>query len=185
MLARALIVVQGVARALLAKDVYLKFGRPLQPAFKVLYEMAFGHVQTGRGRGRWGAAPDGPTAIVDAFDDARGALGEVRFDRYERQDGNRRRRLRVEHLAPAVRIERDGWIVVRHRRRDQHLLVAGPRRAVRRHGEVDLERDRRLGLVGERVLGRAVLHRDLPHGPAVVGGEEGLELELVLAIGRG
>ena len=56
---------------------------------------------------------------------------------------------------------------------------------MRGHGEVDLERDRRLDPALDRVLGRGVLRRDFPERPALVGGEEGLELQLVLAIGRG
>ena len=188
MLTGALIVIERVRRALLAQHVYFKFGRPLQPAFKVLHEMAFGHVQA-RGR-RWGGhdAADRPApasvAIDDAFHDARRPNREVGFDRHEGQDGNGRGPLRVEHLAPAVGIERDRRIVVRHRGGDQHLLVAGPCRAMRGHGEVDLERDRRLDLALDRVLGRGVLRRDFPERPALVVGQEGLELQLVLAIGR-
>jgi len=70
MLARALVDISE-SSCPSAQDVYLNSGDP-STTFKVLYEMAFGHVQTGAVEA---AVPrrSCPT-IVDAFDDASRAV---------------------------------------------------------------------------------------------------------------
>src|SRR5438045_8070432 len=50
---------------------------------------------------------------------------------------------RIQHLAPAVSVERDRRIVVGERGGDEDMLVACPSRAMLGHGEVGLERNRR------------------------------------------
>src|SRR6266571_787391 len=50
--------------------------------------------------------------------------------------------------------------------------------------KIYLELDRRLRLLGDRLLTYAVLTRDLAQRMPAVRGEKGLELELVLAIRR-
>src|SRR6185503_1897150 len=63
-LAGALIARERIGLPLLSEDVHLKFGGTLQPAFKVLHEMGFGHVQTGRWRRRRGGRLDVATAAI-------------------------------------------------------------------------------------------------------------------------
>src|SRR5256885_14931827 len=52
LLAGALVIAQRIRLPLLAEDMDLKFGSPLQPTLKIVHEMGFGEIQARCG-GRW------------------------------------------------------------------------------------------------------------------------------------
>ena len=74
--------------------------------------------------------------------------------------------------------------MIPQRRGHEHPLVAAPRSRMLGHGEVDLERDRLLRLPSDELGVAAVFPRDLAQRVRAVGGEEPLEIELVLAVRR-
>ena len=102
MLSSALVVSERIGLSLLPQDVHLKFGGAFQPAFKVLDEMAFGHIQSGC---RWsGGGHDrvSPTILETGL--PRGCDREVGLDRHQREHRRGGRRFGVEQLPAALEI---------------------------------------------------------------------------------
>jgi hypothetical protein len=84
-----------------------------------------------------------------------------------------------------LRVERHRDVVIAQCGRDEHVGVAGPGAPVRRHGEVELERDRRLRLAVHLGCRHAGMSGDLVAGVGPVRAEKALKVELVLAKRRG
>src|SRR2546430_7323274 len=187
-LSGTLVVGERVGLPLLAEHVQLKFGGALQPTFKISCEMGLRHVEPGRGRrgrgrGRGGrrAATATTASAVFLAELHRGSRREVGLDRDERDHRGRGRPVWVEQDAVPLRVERHRDVVVAQGGCNEHVRVAGPGPPVRRHGEVELQRDRCQSLAVDLACRYAGVPRDLVAGVAPVRAEKALEVELVLA----
>ncbi len=82
-----------------------------------------------------------------------------------------------------LHVERHRGVVIRDRRRHQHVGVAGPGAAVLRNGEVHLERDGAVGGAGQVRRGDAAALRHGREGVPAPGRQKPLERQLVLTEG--
>ena len=149
--------------------------------------MGFGHIQARQWRRRRGApapAPTAPAAVLETRDQRRRLGREIGLDRDHGDHGRGGRALGVEQVSVALHVERHRYVVVGDRRGDEHVGAPGPGPGVRGHGQVHLERDGAVGLARQIGRGPPGATRQRREGEPAVGGEEALERQLMLAVGR-